>query len=295
MSGLKVGIIGAGKMAGALVQGWVGKGVVAASQVSQEAAGIFVVISKPLQVMASVPEKDTNLLKPLQDLGCLGTNDNMEAVSFADVVVLGVKPGVVPFVARDLHNKGKGQLLISIAAGIDTKKIQQYFGGDWRFVRAMPNTAVTVGEGATVYCLGEGAGQADSQIVQKLFSSVGFCERVQEHQIDAVTGVSGSGPAYMYLILEAMADEGVRQGLERQISYSLAAQTMVGAGRMVLDTGTHPGVLKDEVTSPGGSTIAALRALELGGLRGTMMSAVSTAADRCREMNKLTLCQVISG
>ena len=236
--------------------------------------------------MASVPEKDKHLLKPLEDLGCLGTNDNIEAASFADVVVLGVKPGVVPFVARDLHNKGKGQLLISVAAGIDTKKIQQYFGSDWRFVRAMPNTAVTVGEGATVYCLGEGAGQADGQIVQKLFSSVGFCARVQEGQIDAVTGVSGSGPAYMYVILEAMADEGVRQGLERHISYSLAAQTMVGAGRMVLDTGTHPGMLKDEVTSPGGSTIAALRALELGGLRGIMMSAVSAAADRCREMNK---------
>ena len=110
----------------------------------------------------------------------------------------------------------------------------------------MPNTAVTVGEGATVYCLGEGAGQADGQIVQKLFSSVGFCERVQEGQIDAVTGVSGSGPAYMYVILEAMADEGVRQGLERHISYSLAAQTMVGAGRMVLDTWDVRAVLGDQ-------------------------------------------------
>ena len=237
-------------------------------------------------MIASVPEKDAKLLEPLAGLGCQTTHDNMEAANFADVVVLGVKPGVVPFVAQDLHNKGKGQLLISVAAGIDTKKIEGMFGSDWRFVRAMPNTAVTVGEGATVFCLGEGAGQADSIIVQKLFSSVGFCERVQEYQMDAVTGVSGSGPAYMYMILEAMADEGVRQALDRKISYSLAAQTMVGAGRMVLDTGTHPGVLKDEVTSPGGSTIAALRALELGGLRGTMMSAVSSAADRCREMNK---------
>ena len=108
---------------------------------------------------------------------------------------------------------------------------------------------------------------------------------MQEQQIDAVTGVSGSGPAYMYMILEAMADEGVRQGLDRRTSYNLAAQTMVGAGRMVLDTGIHPGVLKDEVTSPGGTTIAALRALELGGLRGTMMSAVSAASERCREMS----------
>merc|ERR1712128_182224 len=220
--GLKIGIIGAGKMAGALVQGWVGKGVVAAGQ-----------------VIASVPEKDAALLKPFQELGCETTNNNLEAASFADVIVLGVKPGVVPFVAKELHNKGKGQLLISVAAGIDTQKIQQFFGTDWRFVRAMPNTAVIVGEGATVFCLGDGAGQADGNIAQRLFSSVGFCERVQEHQIDAVTGVSGSGPAYMYMILEAMADEGVRQGLERSISYSLAAQTMVGAGRMVLERRSH--------------------------------------------------------
>ena len=236
--------------------------------------------------MASVPEKDKRLLAPLTELGCRATHDNLEAAEFADVIVLGVKPGVVPLVAQGLHNKGRGQLLISVAAGIDTKKIQQYFGSDWRFARAMPNTAVTVGEGATVFCLGEGAGQADSNIVTRLFSSVGFCERVQEHQIDAVTGVSGSGPAYMYMILEAMADEGVRQGLERSISYSLAAQTMVGAGKMVLKRGAHPGVLKDEVTSPGGSTIAALRALEMGGLRGTMMSAVAAASDRCREINR---------
>merc|ERR1719341_1132330 len=126
--------------------------------------------------MASVPEKDAKLLQPLAGLGCQTTHDNTEAASFADVVVLGVKPGVVPFVAQDLHNKGKGQLLISVAAGIDTKKIEGMFGSEWRFVRAMPNTAVTVGEGATVFCLGEGAGQADSAIVQKLFSSVGFCE-----------------------------------------------------------------------------------------------------------------------
>jgi len=266
---MKIGIIGAGAMAGSLARGWVGKGVVEASQ-----------------VIASVPEKDKRLLAPLTELGCEATHNNMAVADFADVVVLGVKPGVVPLVAQGLHNKGRGQLLISVAAGIDTSKIRQLFGCDWRLARAMPNTAVTVGEGATVFCLGEGASQADCDILHTLFSSVGFCERVQEHQMDAVTGVSGSGPAYMYLILEAMADEGVRQGLERSISYNLAAQTMVGAGKMVLKRGTHPGVLKDEVTSPGGSTIAALRALELGGLRGTMMAAVAAASDRCREINK---------
>jgi len=268
MSNLKIGIIGAGKMAGAIVKGWVTSGLVPAAQ-----------------VLASVPERDSALLDPLRELGCETTHDNLETINNTDVVVLGVKPFVIPLVAKELKDKGKGQLLISVAAGIDTQKIQLMFGSTWRMVRAMPNTAVTVGEGATVYCLGPGAEHSDGMIVQKLFSSLGYCARVQESQIDAVTGVSGSGPAYMYLILEAMADEGVRQGLDRQTSYQLAAQTMVGAGRMVLNTGSHPGVLKDEVTSPGGSTAAALRALELGGLRGTMMSAVSAAADRCRDMN----------
>lgn len=256
-------------MAGALVKGWVSSGLLPASQ-----------------VLASVPEQDSALLNPLRELGCETTHNNQDTVHNSDVILLGVKPFVVPLVAKELKNKGQGQLLISVAAGLDTKKLQSLFGTDWRIVRAMPNTAVTVGEGATVYCLGDGAEQSDSLIVQKLFSSVGYCTRVTESQIDAVTGVSGSGPAYMYLILEAMADEGVRQGLDRQTSYHLAAQTMVGAGRMVINTGSHPGVLKDEVTSPGGSTAAAIRALEMGGLRGTVMSAVSAAADRCRDMNK---------
>ena len=166
----------------------------------------------------------------------------------------------------------------------------------------MPNTAVTVREGATVFCLGPGADTEDATLVNTLFSCLGLCARVQEAQIgparllphtlhtshfaDAVTGVSGSGPAYMYLIIEAMADEGVRQGLDRNTSYQLAAQTMVGAGRMVLASSTHPALLKDEVTSPGGSTAAAIRALELGALRGTIMSAVAAAAERCREINR---------
>ena len=170
--------------------------------------------------------------------------------------------------------------------GLDTARLAGMLGSDWRVVRAMPNTAVTVGEGATVYCLGPGSDSSDGALVTRLFSSVGLCAQVQENQIDAVTGVSGSGPAYMFLVMEAMADEGVRQGLDRATSYQLAAQTMVGAGRMVLVTGSHPGVLKDEVTSPGGSTAAAIRALELGGVRGGMMSAVAAAAERCKDLNR---------
>jgi len=256
-------------MAGALVRGWVSSGLVGADQ-----------------VVASVPEQDDLLLEPLRALGCQTTHDNLEAVRESDVVLLGVKPHVVPLVAQALRNKGTGQLLLSVAAGLDTGKLAEMFGSDWRLVRAMPNTAVTVGEGATVYCLGPGSQLSDGDLVSRLFSSVGLCARVQETQIDAVTGVSGSGPAYMYLIMEAMADEGVRQGLDRATSYQLAAQTMVGAGKMVLTTRSHPGVLKDEVASPGGSTAAAIRALELGGLRGVLMSAVAAAAERCRDINR---------
>ena len=156
-----------------------------------------------MKVLASVPERDSALLDPLRELGCETTHDNLETINNTDVVVLGVKPFVIPMVAKELKDKGKGQLLISVAAGgiqwienismtkckywiilgIDTQKIQLMFGTNWRMVRAMPNTAVTVGEGATVYCLGPGAEQSDGMIVQKLFSSVGYCSRVQESQI----------------------------------------------------------------------------------------------------------------
>jgi len=266
---MRIAVIGAGKMCGALVEGWVGAGLVKADHVT-----------------ASVPVQDAPLLEPLSRLGCRTTHSNQDAVRGADTVVLGVKPAVVPRVAAELRDSGQQQLLVSVAAGVSTEKLGQQFGPGWRVARAMPNTAVRVREGATVFCLGAGTDQQDSETIQTLFSAVGLSAQVLESQIDAVTGVSGSGPAYMFLILEAMADEGVRQGLDRTTAYSLAAQTMVGAGRLLLSTGSHPAALKDEVTSPGGSTSAALRALEQGGLRGTLMAAVAAAADRCREMNK---------
>ena len=139
------------------------------------------------------------------------------------------------------------KLLVSVAAGLDIASLRQLFGSLWRVVRVMPNTAVTVGEGASVYCVGEGTTGKHAELTDRLFSSVGLCEPVAEKDIDAVTGVSGSGPAYLYLVVEAMADEGVRQGLERGLAYRLAAQTLVGAGKMVLQTHKHPAQLKDEV------------------------------------------------
>jgi len=266
---MKVGVIGAGKMAGALVHGWINKGLLVGNQ-----------------VMASAPEPDAALLSPLSSLGCLTTHDNLEVGAWADMVLLAVKPGIIPIVAKQLSTLPRGELVVSVAAGVGVGRLERALGERWRVVRAMPNTAVTVGEGATVYCMGGGAERKDGDMVEQLFSTVGMCRRVSESQMDAVTGVSGSGPAYMYLALEAMADEGVRQGLERSLAYSLAAQTMVGAGRMVLDTDKHPGVLKDEVTSPSGTTIAGVRQLEKGGLRTVMMEAVAAAAERSREITE---------
>ncbi len=150
----------------------------------------------------------------------------------------------------------------------------------------MPNTPCVVGEGASVFSLGQLADpSADAATVKRLLSSVGECHQVPEQLIDAVTGVSGSGPAYMYLIIEALADGGVKQGMPRALAYRLAAQTMVGAGRMVLDGDRHPAVLKDEVCSPGGTTIAALDVLERSGIRASMIKAVEAATNRCKELS----------
>src|SRR5262249_10817839 len=156
--------------------------------------------------------------------------------------------------------------------------------GPCRVARVVPNTPCLVGQSASAYCLGPGATAADSELVAKLLGAVGLVIPVDEHQLDAVTGLSGSGPAFVYLMIEALADGGVRQGLPRDVALRLAAQTVKGAGEMVLSTGEHPGVLKDRVASPGGTTIAGLHALEEGGVRGTIMSAVRAAAIRAAEL-----------
>jgi len=269
MASVKFGMIGAGKMTGALMKSWVDKGVLQGAQ-----------------VLASVPRQDKHLVRPLELLGCEITHSNRDVVNYSDVVLLGVKPHIVPLVAQEVRDLESDKLLVSVAAGLDIHSLQSLFGSLWRVVRVMPNTCVTVGEGASVYCLGQGTTGTDAELTDRLFSSVGLCEPVQERDIDAVTGVSGSGPAYLYLVVEAMADEGVRQGLDRAMAYRLAAQTLVGAGKMVLQTGAHPGELKDSVCSPGGSTIAALHSLEKEGLRAAMMGAVEAATLRCRQIKE---------
>jgi pyrroline-5-carboxylate reductase len=267
-----IGFIGAGQMARALAQGFVAAGlvpgerIVACDPVAQ-AGEAFAAAVKGAALLAS----------------------NSEIVQRADVVFLAVKPQNMPAVLTELAGKcGPQKLVISIAAGVPLARLSGGLKSD-RVVRVMPNTPALVGHGASCYALGAGATEADSQLASQLLSAVGRAFIVEEKLLDAVTGLSGSGPAFIYVMIEALADGGVRMGLPREIAAALAAQTVRGAAEMVLATGEHPAVLRDNVASPGGTTIAAiagLQALEDRGLRAALIAAVEAATRRSQELGK---------
>jgi len=190
----------------------------------------------------------------------------------------------VPKVLSEFRPDDKKKLLISIAMGISLASLEKALPKETPVIRVMPNTPALVGCGASVFARGKYASDKDAEITEKLFSAVGIIEEVPEYFIDPVTGLSGSGPAYIYLIIEALADGGVKMGLTRPLAYKLAAQTVLGAGTMVRETNLHPGQLKDDVTSPAGSTIVGIHQLEKHGLRSALISAVEAATLRCREM-----------
>jgi pyrroline-5-carboxylate reductase len=177
-------------------------------------------------------------------------------------------------------------LLISIAAGVPTAKLEAALPGNARVIRVMPNTPALVGESASGFALGKSATRADGELALRLFSAVGVAFQLKESLLDAVTGLSGSGPAYVYQFIEALSDGGVAAGLPRDVATKLAAQTVLGAAKMVLETGQHPGALKDMVTSPGGTTIEGLHELEKGKLRGTVMSAVRAATEKSKKLGQ---------
>lgn len=206
-----------------------------------------------------------------------------KAIDRAEIVLLSVKPHILPEVFANPAYCFGGKLVISIAAGVPLTKLVAGAGHD-RVVRVMPNTPSLVGEGASGYCATSGVSENDFKHVESMLQSVGYVAKVTEPQMDAVTAVSGSGPAYMFLLIEALADGGVAEGLPRKVALDLAAQTMLGAAKMVIETGKHPGQLKDSVCSPGGTTIAAVKSLEDNAARGAMMSAVAAAAKRSREL-----------
>ncbi|MEK6590170.1 MAG: pyrroline-5-carboxylate reductase, partial [Nitrospinota bacterium] len=215
------------------------------------------------------------------------TTDNRYAVRKSDIIILALKPQIIAKVIGDVADLiDKSKLIITIAAGITINSIHKILGRRGRVVRVMPNTPAIIQEGISAIACGDGILKGDLKITQKIFNAVGKTVVVEESMMDAVTGLSGSGPAYVFLIIESLIDAGVKMGLPRDISKVLSIQTIIGAARLALETGEHPGKLKDMVTSPGGTTIAGLHALENGGLRSALINAVESATRKSEELGR---------
>ncbi|MBI1310997.1 pyrroline-5-carboxylate reductase [bacterium] len=266
---IRVGFIGAGKMATALARGLISSGFVSADGVV--ASDVYATARESFQT-----ETRTQTVE-----------SNADVVASSDVVILAVKPQQMGDVLDGISSLLEDRhLVISIAAGLPLSFYEAKLGATRRVIRVMPNTPCLVGETAAGFAVGASATAKDAELVASLLGTVGLAVQVDEKLLDAVTGLSGSGPAYVYQMIEALSDGGVRVGLPRDVATKLAAQTLLGAAKMVLETGEHPGTLKDAVTSPGGTTIAGIHALERGGLRATLMNAVEAATNRSKELGQ---------
>jgi pyrroline-5-carboxylate reductase len=263
----QLAFIGAGNMAEALVRGLLAARVVKAEQVT-----VTDTRNERLELFA-------------EQHGVHATPDNRGAAASADIVILAVKPQILGRVTQEIADALRPDaLVISIAAGVPLSDISANLGEERRLCRAMPNICALVARAATAIAPGPTASDEDVSTVRSIFEAVGMVVEVEENLMDSVTGLSGSGPAYVFMIIEALADAGVKVGLPRYQSQVLAAQTVLGSARLLIDTGTHPGILKDQVTSPGGTAIAGLHTLEEGGLRTTLINAVVEATERSREL-----------
>jgi pyrroline-5-carboxylate reductase len=264
---LHIAVLGAGKMGGILVQAFL-------------RCGLF-----PREHVSATVAHPSRALTLSDQFGISVTTDNLRAAQQADVLLLGVKPqqmaDVVSGIAPALN---PGKLLISFAASVKTSAIEAAAGCDIPVIRAMPNTPAMLGAGITAICRGKFVSDQQLALAEQIFSTVGRTVIVDEKHMDAVTGLSGSGPAFLYIIIEALAEAGVNVGLPRDIATLLAAQTTYGAAKMVLETGSHPALLKDEVTTPAGCTVEGILELEEGGLRVTLIKAVKRATERAREL-----------
>ena len=268
-SSLRLGFIGAGRMATALARGFVAAGLVQGEQIW--ASDISTAASQQFA----------------EACGGRIVDDNSQLVATADLLFVAVKPQQVPEVLSQVRGKlAARHLVISIAAGVTLEQMAARSGPAPRLVRVMPNTPCLVGQGASAYCLGQNASAADGRLVSDLFSAVGQAWQVPEKLFDAVTGLSGSGPAFVFLMIEALGDGGVLAGLPRELATALAAQTVRGSAELVLSAGQHPGVLKDQVASPGGTTIAGLQVLEQAAVRAAFMAAVEAASRRSKELGQ---------
>jgi len=265
----RIAVIGAGNMGTALL-----RGILASGWGSKE------------NLIASHP-KPPKCAALASDLGIVVTESNEDAARQAHIVVLAVKPQILESVLKEIRPAlRRDALLISIAAGFPTSRIEVALGGSVPVVRAMPNVAAVVRASATVLCAGRHAGAGHLADARRIFESIGLVVELPEYQLDAVTGLSGSGPMYVFQIIEGLSDAGVRVGLSRDVSTALTIQTVLGAARMAGELKTHPGILKDSVTSPGGTAIAALHSLERNRLRAILMDAVEVATARSKELGQ---------
>lgn len=267
MIGKNITFVGAGNMAGALIKGLLHAG---ASQATQ----IWAVDVRPERLVE------------LAEGHGIRVGRDAKACAWADVVVLSVKPQVFDKVLPHVAEGVGGALVVSIAAGVPIAAIEARLPPGTRVIRSMPNTPALVDAGATAIAPGTHASDDDLQLAKRVFDSVGLTVTLEESLLDAVTGLSGSGPAYIFLIIEALSDAGVKVGLSRYSAQLLAAQTVLGSAKLLIETGEHPGMLKDMVTSPGGTAIAGLHTLEAGGLRTTLINAVETATERARQLGE---------
>ena len=269
----KICIIGTGNMGEALVSGLVGSGS-----------------SSPKKIICT--DTRESILKAVEEkYGVQTTTSNLEAVKKSDIVIYAVKPQIMAAVIKETVEKlDMSKLIISIAAGVPMAALESCLNKELRLIRVMPNIAAAVKEAATAVAAGKNASEEDVEIAMSIFDSIGKTVFIKENYLmDAITGLSGSGPAYIFLIVEAMADAGVKVGLSRQEAFFLSAQTVLGAAKMLIQTKEHPGQLRDRVTSPGGTAIAGLATLEEGGLRTTLINAVEVATNRSKQLGEIMI------
>jgi pyrroline-5-carboxylate reductase len=268
VKGKKIGFLGGGNMGEALIRGIVKTAIV------------------PPEDLFVTDVRLDRLEELSRTYGLHTLSDNALLVRRVDVVILAVKPQILKAVLQEIAPATPGKLLVSIAAGVSTAEIRRHLPPATRLIRCMPNAPALVLEGATALARGPDLMPGDLETVQAIFEAVGRVVVLEEEHMDAVTGLSGSGPAYIALVVEALADGGVKMGLDRKTAMTLATQTVLGSARLLIETGAHPGQLKDMVTSPGGTSIAGIHTLESGGLRRTLMDAVERATLRSRELGR---------
>lgn len=263
-----IGFIGCGNMAKAMIGGMVGSGII-----------------NPENILASAKTKET-IEKTEKEFGIKTTLDNIKVAKESDYLILAVKPYYHDLVLEEIKDKVKNDaIVITIGAGISIKYLKKYLGDDTLVVKAMPNTPAMVGEGITALVFDERIGNIEKNEIQEIFNSFGRTEIIDEDLMDGFTALCGSSPAYVYMMIEAMADGGVMQGIPRKQAYKMAAQAVLGAAKMVLDTGLHPGELKDNVCSPKGTTIEAVAKLEEKGFRTSIIEAMKVCGEKSKQLS----------